>query len=39
MNCIEAVETALKIANRWDCEELVESGALKDDIKDIDWKS
>lgn len=35
MNCTEAVETALKIANRWDCEELVESGALKGDIKDI----
>ena len=39
MNCIEAVETALKIASRHDCEELVESGVLKDDIKDIICKT
>ena len=39
MNCTKAVETALKIASRCDCEELVESGALKDDIKDIICKA
>lgn len=35
MNCTEVVETALKIASRHDCKELVESGAIKDDIEDI----
>lgn len=35
MNCTEAVEAALKIASRCDCQDLVESGALKDDIEDI----
>lgn len=39
MNCTETVETALKTASRHDCEELVESGALKDDIKDIICKT
>lgn len=39
MNYIETVETALKTASRHDCEELVESGALKDDIKDIICKA
>lgn len=39
MNCTKAVETALKIASRCDCEELVESGALKDDIEDIICKT
>lgn len=39
MNCTELVEVALKIASRNDCKEIVESGALKDDIKDIICKT
>ena len=39
MNCKEVVEIALKIASRHDCEELVESGVLKDDIEDIICKT
>lgn len=39
MSCTEMVETALKIASRHDCEELVESGVLKDDIEDIICKT